>query len=74
MALNKELQEQVDVLQGGIIAQADKQLLPERFKISAMIDKSPRMCITDTETGRTSIISFYAYSQVRATLNDLFGE
>lgn len=73
MALNKQLQEEVDGLQGAIVGEAEKHDLPERFHVAAVINK-PQMVITDTETNKSTVVPLYAYSTVRDALNNLFGE
>ena len=73
MAMNKQLEQEVNSIRNSISDQAEKNKLPERFTVENVINK-PQMVITDTETGKSSVVSFYAYGQVRETLNDLFGE
>ena len=72
MALNKELQDEVDGIQGCIKGAANKNPMPERFTAVSHPDGTPAMLLTDTVTGRTTSVSLYGYGPVRQTLNDLF--
>lgn len=50
---------------------ADSEILPVRFKAEDH-PKKPSVKITDTETGRETIVPSFAYREVSKVLNDLF--
>jgi hypothetical protein len=51
---------------------ADIELLPARFKVEDHPNK-PSVKITDTNTGKETIVPSFAYREVSKVLNDLFG-
>lgn len=69
--LNPQLKEAVQGLRGGIVAQANKNPIPERFMCEPHPDH-PRVIITDTETGKTTDVPLFAYGEVRKVLTELF--
>lgn len=62
----------VDGLRDMMGGAARRNPLPKRFKADE--SKSPKITITDTETGRSTTVGLYAYGDVRKVLNDLFGD
>lgn len=72
MALNKELQAEVDDIKSCITGAANKNPMPERFTAVNHPDGTPAMLLTDNVTGRTTSVALYGYGPVRQTLNDLF--
>lgn len=71
--MNSSLQGEVQGLRGGMVAQAEKNELPERFQVTPHADY-PRMIIEDTVTGKKTEVGLYAYGDVRRVLGELFGE
>lgn len=71
--LNSQLKEEVQETRGAIFSTAEKVTLPKRFTTKALKDR-PVIEITDSSTGKTSLVPLFAYSDVRQTLNDLFSE
>lgn len=70
---NPALKEEVQSLRSDMADIANTHPMPGRFIFAPHPDR-PAMIITDTSTDRSSTVSLYAYSAVRDTLNDLFGE
>lgn len=66
-------QRTINEVQSGIIGQAEKVSIPERFEVSN-IEGQPAKKITDSKTGRSTVVPLYAYSNVRKALSDFFGE
>ena len=60
-------------LRDRMVKAGGKTYVPARFLFEEVPDQ-PQMKVTDTETGRESIVSLYAYGQVMETLADLFPE
>jgi hypothetical protein len=71
--LNPALQAQVATLRGGMIGAAEAKPFPARFSAVDHPDRAA-MVITDAETGRSHIVSLYAYGAVRDTLQAFFCE
>jgi hypothetical protein len=67
--LNKELQKEVQDLRELIIKNNKNN--SERF-IAKKSTEMPRMIITDTETGKTTEVPLFAYSDVMKVLKELF--
>lgn len=70
--LSPAMQAEVMGVRGLIAETAEKNPIPDRF--TARPGTGPRMIIADTETGRETEVSLYAYGAVRSALNELFGE
>lgn len=69
---NPELKRQMGELRGDMVTAAEARTLPDRFTVEPH-PHLPQMIVHDTETGRSSTVPLFAYSNVRTTLNDLFG-
>lgn len=51
---------------------ADSEVLPVRFEVEDH-PKKPSVKITDTTTGKETIVPLFAYREVSKALNELFG-
>lgn len=71
--LNPQLQEEVAGVRGSMTQAAEDQELPERFEVQYN-NNNPTVTITDKTTGRQTVVPLFAYSNIRKSLNDLFGE
>lgn len=71
--LNPALAAQVGSLRGGMVEAAERFALPARFSAVPHPDR-PAMVLVDEQTGRSTIVSLYAYGAVRETLTALFGD
>ena len=69
--LNSQLQKEVCELRGLIIK--NNKYHSKRF-VAVSSTKTPSRIITDTDTGKTTEVSLYAYSEVMKALKELFDE
>lgn len=69
---NEALAEELGGLRGSMLAAAEGREMPARFSAEPHGER-PAMIITDSETGRQTMVPLFAYGDVRRTLTELFG-
>jgi hypothetical protein len=72
-SLHPVLQHQLAMLRGGMLGAAEKSPLPARFTTRPDADR-PAIFITDTRSGRSTLVGLCDYHGARQALHDLFAE
>jgi hypothetical protein len=68
--MNKQLKEEISIVQGGMFEQAEKTPLPEGFMAIAKRD-CPQVTIMNTKNGKIYDCPLFAYKEVRKALTKL---